>query len=124
MKNHWRTQKAQIVNSTQVVAEIYVTNMHTISTSMLCNEQKWNKMCKILASQICHSKKNSFKSVTLYTSCILQKHQYIHGLQHDVAIAPHSLVLTILYEFHDCKGHQGTICMFEVLQRSYWWPKL
>ena len=31
---------------TQVVMEICATNMHTISTSMLHTEQKWDKTCK------------------------------------------------------------------------------
>ena len=57
-------------------------------------------------------------------SCILQKQQCIYGFKHDVTIAPHSLVPTILHEFHDSKGHQGTICMFEAILRLYWWPKL
>ena len=57
-------------------------------------------------------------------SGILKKHQYIHGLQHDVTVAPCSSVPTILHEFHDSKGHQGNIHMFEAIRRSYWWPKL
>ena len=54
----------------------------------------------------------------------LQKQQYIHVLKHDIIIAQHSLVPTILHEFHDSKGHQGTICMFEAIRMSYWLPKL
>ena len=38
---------------------------------------------------------------------ILQKQPYFHGLKHDVTIAPHSLVQTLLLDFHDSKGHQG-----------------
>ena len=55
---------------------------------------------------------------------ILQKQHYIHGLKHDVTIAPHSPVPTILHEFHDFKCHQGTIHTFEAIRRSYLWPKL
>ena len=98
--------------------------MHTGSTSTLHNEQKQDKMYKILASQICHGNKNSFKSVTISTSIILQKHQYVHGLQHDITIAPHSLVPNMLHEFHGSKGHQGTICTSEAIRRCYWWPIL
>ena len=63
-------------------------------------------------------------SVTMSTSGILNKHQYIQGLECDVTIAPHSLVPTILHEFYYSKGHQGTIHTFEALRRSYWWPKV
>ena len=58
------------------------------------------------------------------TSCILQKQQYIHCLEHDITIALCLLVPTILHGFHGSKGHEGTICAFEAICRSYWWPKL
>ena len=57
-------------------------------------------------------------------SGILQNQQYYHGLKQDVTIAPHSLVPTILHDFHDSKGYQGTIYAYEATRRSYWWPKL
>ena len=90
----------------QVIAEGYATSMLTVGIDTLQNEQKWDKTCKTLASKIHHSSKNSSKSFTLSAEGVLQKHQYIHGLQHDVTIAPHSLVPTILHEFYDSKGHQ------------------
>ena len=92
--------KAQVVDNTQeVVLEICATNMHTISISMLHTEQKQDKMCTILVLQW-------FKSITMSASGTLQKHQYIHGLQHNVTIAPCSSVPTILHEFHFSKGHR------------------
>ena len=60
----------------------------------------------------------------MFTIGILQKQQYIHGLKHDVTIAGYSLVPTTLHEFHNSKGHQGTICTFGAIQRPYWSPKL
>ena len=39
-------------------------------------------------------------------------------------IAQHSLVPTILHEFHDSKGHQGNNHTLETIRRSDWWPKL
>ena len=97
---------------TQVVLEVCATSMQTVGIDMLHSEQNWDNMCKKLAMQLCHSNKNSSKSFNLSADGVLQKYQHIHGLQHDVAIAPHSLVPTILHEFYDSKGHQGTIGMF------------
>ena len=54
---------------------------------------------------------------------VCYKTAIVHGLKHDSTIGPCLLVTTILHEFHDHKGHQGTICMFEVIRMSYWWPK-
>ena len=41
--------------------EICATNMHTLSTTMLHSEQKWDIICKKLALQLHHSNKSSFK---------------------------------------------------------------
>ena len=60
--------------------------------------------------------------VVISASGILQRQQYVHGSKHDITIALHSLVPVILHEFHNCKGHQGTIYMFKAIRRSYWWP--
>ena len=98
--------------------------MHTVSTSMLCTEQKWNIMCKKEASQLHCSNESSLKSVKMFENGILQKQQYIHGLKCDITIAPCSVVPIIVHKFHDSKGRQRTIHTFEAIRRSYWWPKL
>ena len=61
------------------------------------------------------TQKYSYATVTNVTSISYKvckwyptKQQYIHGLQNDITIALCSLVPTILHEFHDPKGHQGT----------------
>ena len=64
---------------------------------MPCTEQKWDIMCKKLASQLCCSNKSSFKLVIMSENSILQKQQYIHGLKHDITIAPHTPVPAILH---------------------------
>ena len=43
--------------------------------------------------------------VIMSASGILQKNSS-HTLKHDVTVSPHSLVPTILHEFHDSKSHQ------------------
>ena len=67
---------------------------------------------------------SSFDTAIMSANGILQKQQYIHGSEKEITRAPHSLVPTILHEFHDSKCHQGTIHTCEVNRRSYWWPKL
>ena len=68
-KEQLEDPKAQVVNNTQlVVAEKSATHM------LCCNNE------------------NSFKSVTLSASGILQKHQKTDCLQHDSTKAPYSLV--------------------------------
>ena len=75
-----------------------------------------------IVSQLCHGNDSYFKSFIMSVNGILQKQQYIHGLKHNVTIAPHSLVPTFLHEFQDYKGIQGTLQTFETIRRSYWEP--
>ena len=98
--------------------------MHTLSTTMLHTEQKWDITCKNLVSQLCYSNKGNFKSVITSANGILQKQQFICGFKDDVIRAPSSFIPTSLHDFHDSKGHEGTIHVFKAIKRSYWCPKL
>ena len=90
----------------------------------LCDDQKKDTSCRTLAAQSQYKNKNSFNSVMISPDGFLQKQQYIHGLKHDIVIALHSIVPTILHEFHNSKGHQETILTFKAIRRFYLWPKL
>ena len=70
------------------------TSMHTVDTDTLHNEQKWDIMCKKLVSQIQHSNANIFQPVTLSADDVLQKHQHVHGLQHDVTMLLVAQIMT------------------------------
>ena len=57
-KEPLKNPKAQSVHNTQqVIMEICTTSMHTVSIGMLYSEQTWDMMCKNLALQFCHGKK-------------------------------------------------------------------
>ena len=38
-----------------------------------------------------------------------------------VIVIPTPLIYTLLHEFHNCKGHQGSDRMFNLLKRKFWW---
>ena len=69
-----------ISNMQEHIMEICATNMHTLSTTVLHTEQRWDITCKKLVSQSHHSNKGNFKSVIMSGNDILQKQKYIHGL--------------------------------------------
>ena len=46
------------------------------------------------------------------------KKQKIHGLRYDVTIAPCSILLLVLHEFHNSKGHQGKYIYLRQLEDS------
>ena len=95
--------------------EICTVDINTRGTTILYSEQKQDITCRKLASQVCHSNKSIFKSVIMSTNSILQKQQYIPVLKHDATIAPWSLLLSILHEFHNSRVNQGTIHTSEAI---------
>ena len=101
--------KIQLVSNTQGhVTEISATHMHTISTSMLCTKQKWDKMCRNLALQIYHCNKVSYYVCKWYSAKTTIS-SWVKALCH------HSTTFNrtkILHEFHDSKDHQGAIHTF------------
>ena len=116
-KEPMENPKTQAVSSMQEhVMEVHETNIHTLNATML-------HACKKLVSLLHHSNKGNFKSVIMSANSILQK-QHVHGLKHDVTIAPYSLVPPILPKFYHSKVHQGTIHTFEAIRISILWPKL
>ena len=55
-----------------------INQMHTISTTMICTEQRWDITCKKLASQLHHTNEGKFRSVLMSENGILQKEQYVY----------------------------------------------
>ena len=104
--------------------EVNASKIHIKNSNVLHAEQKSDITCKKIASQSNHSNKNIFNTVIISADGILQKKQYIHGLKHNVTLAPCSIVPIILHKSKNSKGHRGIIHMFKVLRRSYWLLKL
>ena len=108
----------------QQVTEVNTSKIHTLNSNVLHAEKKLDITCRNLALQSHHSNKNTFDMVVISAGSILQKQHYVHGLKHDITIAPGPIVPINLSEFHNCKGHQGIIHTFEAIRRSYSWSKL
>ena len=94
------------------VAEVVTTDIQNLGINKQCLEQKKDIHCRNFAAQSHCMNKNSFNAVMISPDGLLQK-QNIHGLKYNVIIAPCSTMPLILQEFHNSKGHQGTICIFE-----------
>ena len=107
----------------QHATEVNANKICALDNNIHITTQRWDITCEQLASQSCHSNKNTLKTAVISANGMVQKQQYVHGLKYDVTIAPHSIIPIILLEFHNCKGHQGTIHTFEAIRRSYWQPK-
>ena len=78
---------AALNNTKECTAEVAANKIQTLSTHTLCAKQRKDINCRNLASQSCH-KTECFHPVMMSTESLLQKQQYVHGLKHDVAVAP------------------------------------
>ena len=124
-KNSLENPKTTTINDTEeCIAEVMANEIQTLSNDRLHAEQKKDMNCRKVAAQSYHKNRNSFNLVIISADSLLLKQQYIYVLRHDGIIAPHSVVPIILHEFHNSKGHQGTICTFETIGKFYWWPTL
>ena len=106
------------------IAEMVTTDIQTWSVDKLCTKQKEDIHFRNLAAQSHHKNKNTFNRIMISPYGLLQNQQYVHGLKYDVTVVPHSVLPVILCQFHNSKGHQGTIHTFQAIRRFYWWPKL
>ena len=87
------------------IIEIVTTDLQTISINKLYTKQKRDIHFRKLAVQSDHKNKNTFKAVIISPDGLLQKQQYLHGLNYDVTIAPWSVAPIIPHEFYASKGH-------------------
>ena len=49
---------------------------------------------------------------------------HLHHNWTSAIIVPKSLISSIIYEYHECKGHQGITRMINMIQRYFWWPHM
>ena len=52
---------------------------------------------------------------------ILKRKILVNNLEVNTIVIPAPLVCTLLYEFHNCKGHQGSTRTFNMLKWKFWW---
>ena len=57
----------------------------------------------------------------LNNDSVLKENIIVNNLEITTIVVPTPLIYTLLYEFHNCKGHQGSIRMFILLKGQFWW---
>ena len=80
---------------------------------MLQNLQKKDRFCKIKVCELHTGLQNQFY---LSSKSILKQKIIINNLEINAIVVPAPLVYTLLYEFHNCKGHQGSTRMINMLK--------
>ena len=80
--------------------------------------QKQDTFCKKKVHEIKTSTPNEFY---LNSENILKRKIIVNNLYVNVIVIPTPLTYTILQEFHNCKGHQGSARTFNMLKHKFWW---
>ena len=113
--------KTALNDTKECIVEVGANELQALSVNRLLHaRQKKDIHCRDVAAQAHCKNRNSFTPAMISTAGLLQQQQYIYGLKHDVVVAPCTVIPTILHEFNNLKGNQGTICTFKAIRRFYW----
>ena len=85
---------------------------------MLQNLQKQDKFCKKKLCELHTGVKSHFY---LNSNNVLKRKIIVNNLEVNTIVIPSPLIYTLMHEFHNCKGHQGSVRMFNMPKRKFWW---
>ena len=90
-----------------------------VDLGSLIAQQKSDRFCKNKVKHLHDQQKSDFE---LDDKEILRKLvQLCHNLESTIVI-PKSLDNNIIYEYHECKGHQEVTRTVNMIHRYFWWP--
>ena len=88
-----------------------------ITTKTFRRLQKQDKLCKKKVHEIKTGKPDEFY---LNSKNILKRKIIVNNLEVNTIVIPAPLTYTLLLEFHNCKGHQGSVRTFSMLKYKFW----
>ena len=89
-----------------------------MDSTTLCTLQKQDKFCKRKAYKLHSGVESSFY---LNTDSILKHTLIINNLEVSTTVVLLALTNTLIYEFHNCRTHQGYARTLNALKRRFWW---
>ena len=106
-----------------LIFEIHSHNPCTTNTPTnlysLIKQQKTDAFCRNKVKQLqCHKQtdlKLDDKGVLRKTVCLC--HNWT-----STVVVPKSIISSIIYEYHKCRGHQGITRTVNMICRYFWWP--
>ena len=123
-------EMSKTLESTDDVMENLIFKIHShspcttnISTNLdsFINQQKADKFCKNKVKQLYCHKQTDFK---LDDRGVLRKTVHLCHNWISAVVVPKSLINSIIYEYHKCRGHQGIMRMINIIHRYFWWPSI
>ena len=113
-----RAYSSKATDSVQLLDSQTAKQLLNVTTRMLQNLQKQDRFCRKKVCELHTGLKNQFY---LNSENILKRKIIVNNLEITAIAMPAPLAYTLLYKFHNCKGHQGSARMFNVLKQKFWW---
>ena len=123
-KQHHSLGPQDTAHSSKEAKNIQLLNFATppqllnISTTTLRNIQKQDKFCK---NRVCELYANINDKFHLNNDSILKCKIIVNNLEVNTTVVPSALTYMLMHEFHNCRGHQGCIRIFNLLKTKFWW---
>ena len=113
-----RAYCSQAIDSVQLLDSGTAQQLLNVTIRTLWNLQKQDSSCRKKVCELCTGLQNQFY---LNSENILKRKIIVNNLEINAIVMPGPLVYILLYEFHNCKGHQGSARMFKMPKWKFWW---
>ena len=112
-----RAHSSKATDNIQLLDSWTVQQLLNVTVKMLQNLQKQDRFCRKKVCELHTGLQNQFY---LNSENILKRKILVNNLEVNAIVMPAPLIYTLLYEFHNCKGHQGSTRMFSMLKQKFW----
>ena len=106
---------SKATDDTQLLNSGTAQQLLNITSAMLQNLQKQDKFC---TKKVCELHTGLKSHFYLNSENVLKRKIIANNLEVNAIVMPDPLIYTLLYEFHNCKGHQGSARTFNILNEN------
>ena len=107
---------SKLTDEVQLLDAKATQQLLNITTNTLKRLQKQDKFCK---TKVCRIKTGTHNEFYLNSKNILKMKIIVSNLRVNVIVIPTPLTYTLLHEFHNCNGHQGSARTFNMLKCNF-----
>ena len=115
---HETAHSSKATDSIQLPDSRTTQQLLNVTTRTHQNLEKQDMLCRKKVRELHTGLQNQFY---LNSKNILKRKIIVNSLEISAIVMPAPVVYTLLYEFHNCKGHQGSARTFNMLKQKFWW---
>ena len=111
-------ESSRVTDQVQVLDTRTAQQLLNITTKTLRRLQKQVRFCRKKVNEL---KTGTHDEFYLNSKNILKRKTIVNNLEVNAIVIQTPLTYTLLHEFHNCKGHQGSTRTFNMLKCNFWW---